>query len=44
VNTIKLNLALVQAKIRQVQRAIAQKRMKEDAKTILQGLKATEKK
>jgi len=42
-NTIKLNLALVQAKIRQVQRAIAQKRMKEDAKTILQGLKATEK-
>jgi len=37
-NTIELNLALVQAKIEQVQRAIAQKRREEGSPIILQGL------
>ena len=36
-NTVKLNLALVQAKIGQVRRAMAQKRMEESSPTILQG-------
>jgi len=40
-NTIRLNLALVQAKIEQVLRAIAQKRMEQDAKVLLRESKAT---
>ena len=43
-NTIKLNVALMQAEIRQVQRVIAQKQMEKDAKILLQGLQAVEEK
>jgi tetratricopeptide (TPR) repeat protein len=43
-NTIKLNVALMQAKIKQVQRAIAQKRAEEDVKTLLQESKVLEQK
>jgi len=42
-NTIKLNLALVQAKIRQVQRAIVQKRVEDSEPIILQSTETPEK-
>jgi len=42
-NTIKLNLAVLRARIRQVQRAIAQKQMEESSPIILQDLESPEK-
>ena len=42
-NTIKLNLTLVQAKMRQVQRAIAQKQAEESVPIILQSTETPEK-
>ena len=41
-NTIKLNLALVQAKIRQVQKAMARKRVEETPDIVSQGLEREE--
>ncbi len=43
-NVIKLRIALVQAKIREVQKAIVQKQREEDAKILFQGVRRTEEK